>query len=95
MASSQAVMRSGAWAAGAVAAKLLLDAVGNALRGKGFLRLLTRGVLGGLNFIAGWTSSFQLSTMLASEGASKPEGIFGTCKPGTTPGMIVVNTATK
>lgn len=36
----------------------------------------------------------KLSTMLASEGASKPEGIFGTCKPGTTPGMIVVNTAT-
>lgn len=31
--------------------------------------------------------------MLASEGKSKPEGLCGTCKTGTTPGMIVVNTA--
>ena len=35
----------------------------------------------------------KLSAMLASEGKSKPEGFFGTCKPGTTPGMIVVNTS--
>ena len=35
----------------------------------------------------------KLSAMLASEGKSRPEGLFGTCKTGTTPGMIVVNTA--
>mmetsp|Transcript_9195 Transcript_9195/g.22964 ORF Transcript_9195/g.22964 Transcript_9195/m.22964 type:complete len:387 (+) Transcript_9195:242-1402(+) len=35
----------------------------------------------------------KLSNMLASEGKSAPSGLFGTCKTGTTPGMIVVNTA--
>mmetsp|Transcript_29543 Transcript_29543/g.60513 ORF Transcript_29543/g.60513 Transcript_29543/m.60513 type:complete len:383 (-) Transcript_29543:401-1549(-) len=47
-------------------------------------------VVVGILYIIG---GIKLSNMLASEGKSRPEGLFGTCKTGSTPGMIVVNTA--
>lgn len=54
-----------AWCGGSVVLKLVLDALGSTLKGRGwFLRYVVRGVLGGCNFVAGVTSAFQMSVVL-------------------------------